>query len=158
MDLTEDEILEKYVEKRGHFNGKTILPFECEFTCISCGFNLIKRKHELTRIQPKKSFIHRLKYAEHKFFCICVDVYRIYESEDFDKIYEVLSTIKNEKLKIHNILIEKYKDMNENQDFEQNYYSRTAIGTYKTGHDSIRLLEWLAYYDRLFLRKEHILI
>ena len=28
---------------------------------------------------------------------------------DYDKIYEVLSILKNEKLKINNILIEKYK-------------------------------------------------
>ena len=32
------------------------------------------------------------------------------------------------KLKLNNILIEKYKDMFENQDFEQDHYSRTATG------------------------------
>ena len=40
--------------------------------------------------------------------------------------------------------------MNENPDFEQNYYSRTAIGIYKIGHDAIRLTKWLAYYDRSY--------
>ena len=34
-------------------------------------------------------------YAELKIFCICVDVNNIYESNDFKKIYEVLSTLKN---------------------------------------------------------------
>ena len=29
-----------------------------------------------------------------KTFCICTDVYKIYEGSDFDKIYEVLSTLK----------------------------------------------------------------
>ena len=38
--------------------------------------------------------------------------------------------------------------MNENQDFKHNYYSRTATGIHKHGHDSIRLLKWLASYDR----------
>ena len=46
--------------------------------------------------------------------------------------------------KINNILIKKYKDMCENPDFEQDYYSRTAIGLYEIEHDSIRLLKWLA--------------
>ena len=47
-----------------------------------------------------------------------------------------------------NVLFEKYKDMLENLDFEQHYYSRTAMGIYKNVQDSIRLMKWLAYYDR----------
>ena len=55
-----------------------------------------KRKHELSGIQRKKiNFINRLKYAEVKIFSICVDVYKIYEGDDFDEIYKVLSTLKN---------------------------------------------------------------
>ena len=41
--------------------------------------------------------------------------------------------------------------MVENPDFERDIYSRTAIGVYKVykvGQDSIRLMKWLAYYDR----------
>ena len=34
--------------------------------------------------------------------------------------------------------------MNINPDFEQDFYSRTAMGIYKIGHDSIRLLRWIA--------------
>ena len=37
--------------------------------------------------------------------------------------------------------------MNEFPDFEQNYYSRIAEGTYKTVHDSIRILKYMADYD-----------
>ena len=40
--------------------------------------------------------------------------------------------------------------MLENPDFEQNYWSRTAIGVYKIGHDSIRLMKWLISYDRCY--------
>ena len=40
--------------------------------------------------------------------------------------------------------------MSENPDFDQNYWSRTAEGIYKVGHDSIRLKKWLIYYDRSF--------
>ena len=149
MELSEDEIIEKYGKQCGHCNRNTLLPYECEFTCIACGYNVIKRKHELSKIQRKKiNFINRLKYAEHKIFCICVDVYKIYEDNDHDKIFETLSTLKNKKLKINNIIIEKYQDMLENQDFEQNYWSRTAEGVYKIGHDSIRLMKWICYYDR----------
>ena len=35
--------------------------------------------------------------------------------------------------------------MLENSDFEQNYCSRTAIGFYKIGHESIRLMKWICY-------------
>ena len=46
-------------------------------------------------------------------------------------------------MKSNKIPIEKYKDMLESPNFEQNYYSRTAVGIYKIGHDSIRLMKWL---------------
>ena len=128
-----------------------LLPYEYEGSCFGCGYNVIKRKHELSKIQRKKiNFINRLKYDEQKIFCICIDVYKIYEGDDFDKIFEVLSTLKNKKLKINNILIEKYTDMLKNPDFEQDYWSRTAIGIYKIGHDSIRLLKRIFYYDRSY--------
>ena len=80
-----------------------------------------------------------------KIFCICVDEYIIYEGNSFGKIYEVLSRMKNKKLKINNILIEKYKDMIKNPDFAQEYWSRKAEGVYRIGHDSIRLMNWLIY-------------
>ena len=66
------------------------------------------------------------------------------------KIYEVLCILKNKKLKINNILIEKYKEVLKNSDFEQDYWSRTATGIYKIGHDSIRLMKWICYYDRSY--------
>ena len=61
---------------------------------------MIKRKHELSKSSRKGiNFINRLKYAEHKIVFICIAVYKFYEGVDFDKIYEVLSTLKNRKLK-----------------------------------------------------------
>ena len=112
MNLSEDEIIQKYAKNCGHCNRKTLLPYEYEFTCFSCGFNVSKRKNELSKIQRKKiNFVNRLKYAEVKIFSICVDLYKIYESYDYDEIYKNLSTLKNKKLKINNKLIEIYKDM-----------------------------------------------
>ena len=100
MQLSKDQISEKYGTNCDHCNPNTLLPYEYEWTCISCGFNLIKRKHELTKIQRKKiNFINRLKYAELKIYCICVDVYKIFEGKNFDKIYEALSTSKKIKNK-----------------------------------------------------------
>ena len=91
MNLTEDQINDKYGKRCVHCNRNCLLPYEYEWTCISCGCNVIKTKHELSKIQRKKiNFIKRLKYAEHKIFCICVDLYKIYEGDNFDKIYEVL--------------------------------------------------------------------
>ena len=106
MELTEDEIIQRYVKKCGHCNRNTLLPYEYEFTCFSCGFNVNKRKHEISKIQRKKiNFANRIKYAEQKTFCICIDLYMIYDGNDYDEIYKVLSTLKNIKLKINNILV-----------------------------------------------------
>ena len=151
MNLSEDEIIQKYGKQCRHCCRNTLLPYEYEFTCIACGYNVNKRKNELSKIQRKKiNFINRLKYAKQKVFSICIDVYMIYDDKNYDEIYKVLSTLKNKKLKINNILIDKYKDMIKNSDFEQDYWSRTAIGIYKIGHDSIRLMKWICYYDRFY--------
>ena len=151
MELTEDEIIEKYGKLCGHCNRNMLLPYEYEWSCFGCGYNVNKRKNELSKIQRKKiNFINRLKHAEVKIFSICVDVYKIYEGNNYGEIFKVLSTLKNKKLKIDNNLIEIYKDMIKNPDFEQNCWSRTAKGIYKIGHDSIRLMKWICYYDRSY--------
>ena len=149
--MTEDQINEKFAKKCGHCNRNTLLPYEYEFNCFSCGYNVNKRKHELSKIEWKKiNFINRLKYAEQKIFCICIDVYKTYEGDDYDEKFKVLSTLKNKKLKVNNILIEKYKNMLENFDFEQNYWSKTATSIYKIGHDCGRLMKFICYYDRSY--------
>ena len=105
MELTEDEIIQKYAKNCGHCNRNTLLPYEYEFTCLSCNYVVSKRKNELSKIQRKKiNFINRLKYAEQKIFCICIDVYKIYEGDDYNEIYKVLSTLKIKKLKINKYL------------------------------------------------------
>ena len=151
MNLSEDEIIQKYGKQCRHCNRNTLLPYEYEFTCIVCGYNVNKRKYELSKIQRKKiNFINQLKYAEIKIFSICVDLYKVYEGDDYDEIYKVLSILKNRKLKINSTLIEKHKDLLKNPDFEQNYWSRTATSIYKIGHDSIQLMKFICYYDRSF--------
>ena len=52
-------------------------------------------------------------------------------------------TLKNIKLKMNNILIEKYKNLLKNRDFEQDHWYRTAEGVYKIAHDSTRLMNWI---------------
>ena len=54
MELTEDEVVQKYEKHCGHCNRNTLLPYEYEFTCFSCGYNVNKREHELSKIQRKK--------------------------------------------------------------------------------------------------------
>ena len=149
MELTEDEIIQKFGKQCEYCNRNTLLPYEYEYTCFSCGYSVNKRKHELSKIQRKKTiFINRLKYAEVKIFSICEDLYKIYEDDDYDKIFEVLSTMKNKKLKINKPLLEIYNYMLRNSNFEKNYWSRTATGIYKIGYDSIRLMKRICYYDR----------
>ena len=50
------KLYKKYVKCCGHCNRNTILPYENEFTGISCGYNVNKRKHELSKIQRKNKF------------------------------------------------------------------------------------------------------
>ena len=95
MKLSEDEIIQKYAKNCGHCNRNTLLPYEYDFNCFSCGYNVNKRKNQLSKIQRKKiNFVNRLKYAEVEIFCICIDLYKIYEDDDYDEIYKVLSTLK----------------------------------------------------------------
>ena len=79
MEITEDEILEKYGKQCRHCTRNTLLPYGYERSCFSCGFNVNKRKHEFSKKQRKKiNFINRLKYAEVKIFSICVDLNKIF--------------------------------------------------------------------------------
>ena len=43
MELTEDQIIEKYAKQCGHGWSNTLLPYAYEWTCFSCGFSLIKK-------------------------------------------------------------------------------------------------------------------
>ena len=151
MELTKDEIIKKYGKNCGHCNRNALLPYEYEFTCFSCGYNVNKRKNELSKLQRNKiNFINRIKYAEVKIFSLCVDVYQLYQGDDYDEIYKVSSILKKKKLKINITLIEIYKDMLKNPIFEQNKFSLTSTGIYKIRHDSIRLMKWICYYDRSY--------
>ena len=74
MELSEDEIIQKYAKQCRHCNKNTLLPYEYEFTCLACGYNVDQRKHELSKIHCRKiNFINRVTYAEKK-FCICIDL------------------------------------------------------------------------------------
>ena len=67
MELTEAELIQKYGKHCGHCNRNKLLPYEHECTCISCGYNVIKRKHELSK-NERKIFLKKIKYAEQKKF------------------------------------------------------------------------------------------
>ena len=53
MNLSEDEIIPKYGRKCGHCRRNTLL--ECDWTCVSCVYNVIKRKQKLSKIQREKN-------------------------------------------------------------------------------------------------------
>ena len=55
MELTEDQIFEKHGNQCCQCNGNTLVPYEYEFTCVSCRYNVMERKHELSKIQTKKT-------------------------------------------------------------------------------------------------------
>ena len=65
MELTEDEVIQKNGKHCDHCIRNTLLPYEYEFTRITCGYNINKRKHELSKIHRKKvNLINRLNYAD----------------------------------------------------------------------------------------------
>ena len=69
MELTEDEIIQNYGKQCGRCSETTFLPYEHQFTCFSCGYNVIKRKHDLSKIQLEKiNFFNRQKNAEQRIF------------------------------------------------------------------------------------------
>ena len=37
-----------------------------------------------------------------------------------------------------------------NEIFEQDCFSRTAVGLFKIGHDSFLLMNWMAWYDKYY--------
>ena len=51
MELTEDEIIEKYGKKCENCNRSCLLPYEYQITCTACGFNVIKKKHKRIKRQ-----------------------------------------------------------------------------------------------------------
>ena len=100
MNLSEDEIIQKYAKNCGHCSRNTLLTYEYELTSETCGYNVTKRKHGLSKFQGKKiNVIKRFKNAEQKTFCFCVNVCQIYVGNECNKIFEVLSTLKNKKQK-----------------------------------------------------------
>ena len=50
------------LKKCGDCLRNTLLPYEYEFICFGCGYNVKKQQHELSKIQQKrKNSINRLK-------------------------------------------------------------------------------------------------
>ena len=68
MELTEDENIQKYGKPCGHCSRNTLLPYEYELICLSCGYNVNKRKHELSKIQRKKNLSIARNTLNKKFF------------------------------------------------------------------------------------------
>ena len=120
-----------------------LLPYEFEFNCIACSYNVIRRKSELSKISLKKKFVTRLKNAHHKKLCICKEVYLISEGNGFNDFCEVLTGTKNKKIKIKGELKAQYQKMNKNPDVEPNHYLKTAKGICKIGQNSKRLMKWM---------------
>ena len=52
------------------------------------------------KINEKNEFYQRKKICPSQKFCICTDVYRIYQGNNFDKISKALSNFEKWKIKI----------------------------------------------------------
>ena len=68
MELTEDQMFEKFSKLCGHRSRNTLLHMNMKILVFRAD-NVIKRKHELSKIQRKNTiYIIRLNYAEGKKF------------------------------------------------------------------------------------------
>ena len=157
-DINRRREKEEYAKQCMQWTGNTIIPHKYEFTFVACGHNVKKQKNWnynktaflfflrfLTKQQPSINFFNRLKCAEKKTLCICVEIYKICEGEVLNEKSENLSKFKFEKWNLKNIIIEKFK---KTEPFsEQEFFLRTAKGVYRSGHDSIRLNKWTARLD-----------
>ena len=100
MELTEDQIVKKYAKHCGHCSRNILLLSEYVWICFGCGYNLINRKNKLSKTQRKKN-----KFCESIKICGTQNILHLrrcihnFEGDDFDKIFELLSTLKNKKLK-----------------------------------------------------------
>ena len=54
MEMTEDQIIEKNAKQSRHCKRNTLQPYEYEFTCIACGYNVNKRKTNSLKYNVRK--------------------------------------------------------------------------------------------------------
>ena len=73
-----------------HGPQNTLLPYRYERTVWLVPIMLRNESMNSLEINEKK-IISRLKHSQHKKFCLIMDVYKIYEGNDFNKIYDSLS-------------------------------------------------------------------
>ena len=86
MELTEHELFMKNMLNVVDI-AIEILFYLTNMNLLVCCVATMLLKHELSKSSKKEiNFIIRIKNAEFKKFCLCVDVYKIYESDDYDKI------------------------------------------------------------------------
>ena len=139
MILGEDQILQKYAKKCLSCDRNGLLPYQYEWSCYFCNYNIMKQNHELTLTQRKRlTFSSRLKNAEKKSNCICFDVMQIYDGEDYEKILDALSRLKSKEINIKKELIDIYKNMP--SEFQQTEFSKSAKGIYKIIYECNRFM------------------
>ena len=86
-NLQKMKLIKKMEKNCMHCTRNSFSPYEHEWTCLSWGYNVIKRE-KLTLKNPTKklNFINRLKFSQHNIICICIDVYDVYENVFSKKI------------------------------------------------------------------------
>ena len=89
--MADDQIFEKNGKQYSHCLRNTLLPYEFVFARVSCGYNIIKQKHELSKLQRRKNLCIDYNMLNKKTFCICVDVCQVCDVVEQNKIIEVLS-------------------------------------------------------------------
>ena len=58
MELSKNQIFEKYAKRCSHRIGNTLLPYACEWTSVVYGYNVVKQKKAYKSSTEKTIFIH----------------------------------------------------------------------------------------------------
>ena len=106
MELVEDQRIESYANRCLYCTRNTLLPYEYEWTCVACGYNVVRRNNELRESQRKTmNPMNRLKYAENKIICLCIDGSRAFDGGDIERSTVCLTRLKIRKLHIKKITL-----------------------------------------------------
>ena len=78
---------------------------------------------------------------EKKIIYVCIEIYKIHESDENDEMFECLTRLNKKKLIAKNKLVRKYNNFKKK--IEQNQHSLTAKSIYRFGDDSFRFIKFL---------------
>ena len=99
------------------------------------------------------NFVNRLKHAQHKTFCNCIHISNFFEGDDLENMVVCLTSVKNRKLYIKNVLIGKKQKLLKKFWLRTSFLFKTTKSVHQIELNSARSLKWTGCYDKYFEKK-----